>query len=150
MRNKIKRIKSIKNIAKVKGIFEVSFEKIFAFLKKYWVPIALTAGILIKMLFLKKPDVTLVDDIDKLQKIDKEERSKIQDALDQEQEKREKNSKELGQTLEQLQKERDGQLDRLETEKSIEVAKIIDEIGNDPNALADRLSESTGIRVEKK
>jgi len=89
----------------------------------------------------------LFDLLDNNRKRHDEEMSALKKAYEDELAKRDVAQKKLEQTLAQVEKQYEDSQKELDAEKRAEIKKIIQESHDDPNVLAQKLSESTGFKV---
>lgn len=100
--------------------------------------------------FFKRYDDGWAEKFEELQIGHEEQIKKIDAAREEERIRHKKNIEQLKSELEIVQKKYEDQKKALEIKKKTIVKKIVEESGNDPNALAQQLSEVTGFRIQKK
>lgn len=121
--------------------------KFWSWLKKYWQLILLIVGAIIAAIFFAGREVSFADDYKRIKEVHDEELKQIEEARAEERRKNAENAARLQKALAAVQKEYDSQREQLDNKKKKEIKKIVDEYGDDPVALAQRLSEATGFTV---
>lgn len=119
----------------------------WSYVKKYWQLGLLVIGAVVGMILLRQRSTSFVDDYNKLQEAHQKELDQIQKACDQEREQLEANQQKLQQALDVIQKQYAEQQKELDSKKQSEIEQIVKEHGDDPAALAQKLSEATGFTV---
>lgn len=115
--------------------------------KKYWQVAALVVGAVVGFLLLQRRENAFVEDFKKVQENHAEELKKIQAARDEERVRLVENQKKLETALSEIQKKYDAEERQFDAKKKAEVEQIVKEHGDDPDALAQKLSDATGFRV---
>lgn len=123
------------------------FATIWAYVKKYWGIAVLVIGALIAFFVFKHQDVSFADQLKKIQDAHDEELKQIQDARAEEQRQHAANEQKLQDTLAVVQKHYDEAQRDLDDKKKREIEQIVKDFGDDPLALAKKLSEATGMTV---
>lgn len=123
------------------------FSTIFAYVKKYWSLAALVVGTIVGVLLLRREQVGFADNLKKLQDAHDEEIKRIQAAREQEQREHEANLKKLQDALDAVQKHYDDAKKDLDDKKKREITDLVKQYGDDPDALAQKLSEATGFVI---
>lgn len=124
-------------------------QKIWLFVRKYWYVFTIIASCMLALILLRDTNVVtkLFDLLDNNRKRHDEEMSALKKAYEDELAKRDIAQKRLEQTLAQVEKQYEDSQKELDAEKRAEIKKIIQESHDDPNVLAQKLSESTGFKV---
>jgi len=124
-------------------------QKIWLFVRKYWYVFTIIASCMLALVLLRDTNVVtkLFDLLDNNRKRHDEEMSALKKAYEDELAKRDVAQKKLEQTLAQVEKQYEDSQKELDAEKRAEIKKIIQESHDDPNVLAQKLSESTGFKV---
>jgi len=123
------------------------FLKVWAWLKKYWGFVALIAGTIAGVFLFRKQDVSFADQMKKIQDAHEAEMKQINDARAEEARQHAANQKQLEVALAAVQVQYDAAMKDLDAKKRAEVADIVKQYGDDPVALAQKLSEATGFTV---
>lgn len=120
---------------------------IWSYLKKYWGIAALIIGTVFAVLFLRNRTETFADQLKKIQDAHDAEIKQIQAARDEEQRQRLADEKRLQDALSAVQQQYDAANKDLDAKKKAEIAVLVKQYGNDPTALAQKLSEVTGFVI---
>lgn len=120
---------------------------VLAYLKKYWQLILLVLGTVVAIFLFRQRNVSFADDYKKIQDAHQKELDDIQKARDQERTQLEANEAKLQAQLDAIQKQYVEQQKQLDDKKKAEIAQIIKDHGDDPDALAQQLSQATGFTV---
>lgn len=120
---------------------------IWAYVKKYWGIAALIIGAIVAFFVFKRQDVSFADQLKKIQDAHDVELKQIQDARAEEQRQHVANEQKLQDTLAVVQKHYDEAQRDLDDKKKREIEQIVKDYGDDPLALAKKLSEATGMTV---
>lgn len=118
-----------------------------SYIKKYWSVFLLVIGTVITYFLLRKQDNTFSEQLKKIQEIHENEIKKISEAHEEERAKNKENLEKLQLTLSIIQSKYDEAKQKLEVKKIKEIEIIVQEHGNDPNVLAQKLSEATGFKI---
>lgn len=122
--------------------------KVWEYVKRHWSVLLIVAALLATGFFLfRRQSSTFADQLKQVQTIHAEEVNKIEAARAEEQQKHAANVKQLQDSLDAAQHRYDEALKDLDAAKKAQAAAIIKQYGNDPVALAQKLSEVTGFRV---
>lgn len=119
----------------------------WAYVKKYWSYVALVLAVIFGYLLFRREQVDFADQLKKIQDAHDEELKKIQDARAQEEKQHEENEKKLQSALDAVQKQYDDAKKDLDAKKKKEIEDLVKQYGNDPTALAQKLSEATGFTI---
>jgi uncharacterized protein HemX len=120
---------------------------VWAYVKKYWSVFALVVAGIVGLVLLRRKDTSFSDDYRKIQEAHDQELKKIQDARSTERRELDANQHQLDKKLDQVEQQHQQQVKELDAEKQRVVDQIVVEHGNDPDALAERLAKSTGLKV---
>jgi len=122
--------------------------KVWEYVKRHWSVLLIAAVVLVAGFFLfRHQSGTFADQLKQVQTIHAEEVNKIEAARVAEQQQHAANVKQLQDNLDASQRRYDESLKDLDAAKKAQAAAIIKQYGNDPVALAQKLSEVTGFRV---
>lgn len=121
--------------------------KFWSWLKKYWQLILLILGAIVAAVFFTQRELSFADDYRRIKEAHDEELRKIEEARAEERRRHEENAARLQKALDAIQKEYDARREELDKKKKKEIEEIVDEYGDDPVALAHKLSEATGFTV---
>lgn len=120
---------------------------LWAHLKKNWqLVFAVIAGAVALVLFRQSQDKTL-EHIKKIQAAHDTEVKKINAARDEERAAHEANLRQLQKVLGDVQRQYDAAKVELDKKKRAEIADIVKKYGDDPGALAGKLSEVSGFKI---
>lgn len=120
---------------------------IWAYVKKYWSVAALVIATIAGYFFFHKEQVNFSDQLKKIQDIHDEELKKIQDARDQEAKEHLANEQQLKDALDAVQKHYDEAKQDLDVKKKKEVETLVTQYKDQPDVLAQKLSDATGFRI---
>ncbi len=121
----------------------------WAYVKKYaWIFFAVVAGVLAFVLLRKGDPTDLAQQIEAINKRHADEIKTIQDADAKQLADHAANEKKLQEALALLDERYKQQLNDLDEQKRAEVAKILAESGNDPQALAEALAKQLDLQVK--
>lgn len=123
------------------------FKKAGVFIKTNWKVISLVGAIVLGYLFFRRREKGFTEQLRQVQEVHRQEIEKIEAARAAERAQHAANEKMLRDALETVQLEYEKAKQELSASKKNEVKKIVKEVGNDPMALAQRLSEATGFRI---
>lgn len=123
------------------------FKKAGLFIKTNWKVIALCVITLAGYLLFKRAERGFTEQLREIKKIHAEEIKKIEQIRAEERALHEENERLLRDALAVVQQEYEKAKIELSESKKKEVKKIVNEIGKDPMALAQKLSEATGIKI---
>lgn len=126
------------------GIFN---QNILNFLKTNWIVLLLAAVCIFGYFQFKKSVTTNVEQLHKLQSIHESELKKINEAHDEERKAHEANIASLQQDLMTAQKQYSDAIAALEVNKQKKIDKLIGDLGDNPVALAKKISEVTGFKL---
>lgn len=125
----------------------MTFAIFLTYVKKYWQVALLIVGVIVGVVIFRRKDISFVEDYQKIQDVHKKELDAIQAANDEERKKLQANQAQLQTALDTIQKQYDSQQKQLDDAKKAEIAQIVKDHGNDPDALAQKLSDATGFKV---
>lgn len=125
----------------------ITLKIIWAFVKKYWQVVALVVGAIAAVFVFHERENTFTEDYNKIQDSHAKEIDAINKANDVERTQLVANQQKLQAALDAVQKQYDANTKQLDDNKKAEITQIIKDHGNDPVALAQKLSESTGFTV---
>ena len=125
----------------------VTLITIWTYIKKYWSYAALVLAVVFGYFLFHKEQVDFSAELKKIQDAHDAEIKQIQDARAQEQKEHEANVKKLQDTLDAVQKQYDAAQKDLDDKKKQEIIDLIKQYGDDPSALAQKLSDATGLTV---
>ena len=120
---------------------------VLSYVKKYWGIAALVVGAIVAFFLFKKQDTSFSDRLKQIQDAHDVELKQIQDARDEEEREHQANEKRLKDTLDAVQQQYDAAQKDLDDKKRQEVEDLVRQYGDDPDALAKKLSEATGFTV---
>lgn len=119
----------------------------WAYVKKYWSYAALVLAIIFGYLLFHKEQLDFADELKKIQDAHDAEIKKIQDARAAEEKQHEENEKKLQLALDAVQRQYDSAKKDLDDKKKKEIEDLVKQYGDDPTALAQKLSEATGFTI---
>ncbi len=120
----------------------------WSYVKKFWGIVALVAGVIVAFFLLRRRDATtFTDQLKKIQDAHDEEIRAIALAREEEQQQRLINEKRLQDALEAVQLQYNEAKKNLDSKKKKEIEDLVKEHGDDPEALARKLSELTGFVI---
>lgn len=125
----------------------VFLSKVWEYIKRHWSVLLIVALVVVGYFYFRHQSSTFADQMKQVQTIHSEELNKISAAREEEQQKHAANIKQLQDSLDAAQHRYDEALKDLDAAKKAQAAAIIKQYGNDPVALAQKLSEVTGFRV---
>lgn len=123
---------------------------IWAYFKKYWFIGVAVVGCIFFIIVKMRADAQITKLLKELQNNDvkhQEELKQIQEAHDKENIDHDAHLKQLEVTLADVERQYESAKASLDDEKRAEVKKIIEKYNDNPDELAKRLSEATGIPV---
>lgn len=123
------------------------FQKAWLIIKKWWGLAALIVMTILGYLFFRREQQSLADQFKKLQDSHDQEIKAIDDARIEEEKAHEANLKKMQDTLDAVQKQYDQQEKDLDDKKKAEIADLVKQYSDDPDTLAQKLSEATGFQV---
>jgi hypothetical protein len=123
------------------------FLKLWTFVKKYWKILALIVGAIVGFVLFQKQKTSFADDLKAINDAHDAEMKAIEAARAEEARKNAENSARLEAALVAVQKQYDEQKRALDAKKKAEIEQIVKDYGDDPNALAKKLSEVTGFVI---
>ena len=123
------------------------FKKFATTLKKYWQIFLLITLVIVFFIFNRKKNVDFSQRLEEIQASHQAELEKIENIRKQERLEHEENEKKLRQTLELLQAKYDEQMRIFDAKQKAEVEKLVKLYKNDPVALAEEVSKTTGFKI---
>lgn len=125
----------------------MTIRKIWSFVKTHWyIPVAIVIAVV--LFFISKGNSTgLFDIITKSRESHLKEVDKLNEIHAEEIEKRDVAIKKYNKTVEAVEKQYKEENKALNRKKKKQIKKIVDEVGEDPNELAKRISEATGFDI---
>lgn len=122
-------------------------QKAWLVVKKWWGLIVLVAATILGYFFFRRQEDSFADKFKKLQDSHDQEIKAIDDARIEEEKAHEANLKKMQDTLDAVQKQYDQQEKDLDAKKKAEIADLVKQYHDDPDTLAQKLSEATGFQV---
>lgn len=122
-------------------------KKAGVFIGTNWKIIALCGLVIVGYLLFRKREQGFAEKLKEIQDIHRQELKEIDKVRAEEKALYEANERRLRQALETVQLEYEKAKQELSNAKKKEVTKIVKDIGNDPMALAQKLSEATGFKI---
>lgn len=122
-------------------------KKAGVFIGTNWKIIALCGLVVVGYLLFRKREQGFAEKLKEIQDIHRQELKEIDKVRAEEKALHEANERRLRQALETVQLEYEKAKQELSNAKKKEVTKIVKDIGNDPMALAQKLSEATGFKI---
>lgn len=122
-------------------------KSVWAFLKKWWSLFALVIGGIFGVLLFVKRERTFADERKQINETHEEALRKINVIREEERAQHLANQQRLKDTLADIERQYNESKKQLDAKKKAEVTKIFNEHKNDPDALARRLSQATGLKV---
>lgn len=123
------------------------FKKFATTLKKYWQIFLLITLVIAFFIFNRKKNIDFSQRLEEIQASHQAELEKIENIRKQERLEHEENEKKLRQTLELLQAKYDEQMRIFDAKQKAEVEKLVKLYKNDPVALAEEVSKTTGFKI---
>ena len=123
------------------------FKKFATTLKKYWQIFLLITLVIVFFIFNRKKNIDFSQRLEEIQASHQAELEKIEKIRKQERLEHEENEKKLKQTLELLQAKYDEQMRIFDAKQKAEVEKLVKLYKNDPVALAEEVSKTTGFKI---
>ncbi len=124
---------------------------VWAWIKKHWRLVLAGIGSFFAFIagafLFKKQQTSYADQIKAINDAHALELQQINAARAQEEVQHQADLKKLNDTLAVVQAQYDAAQKQLDDQKKAEVAALVKQYGNDPNALAQKLSESTGFKI---
>lgn len=126
------------------------FQIIWAYTKKYWgIAVAVVVFVVFVIVKLRAADQIqkLLEQLAENDRLHKEELAKIQASHDAEIIEHAEHLKQLEVTLKDVEAQYVAAKSQLDVDKKAEIKKLVDQYFDDPDELAKRLSEATGIPI---
>ena len=124
------------------------FKIAFVYIKKYWwVGAAIAGFILFEVIFRTKASSDLASTLEAIQKRHDEELNAIKGADEARRKAYEENNRILQMRLAEIERQAAEAQVQLDSKKRSELEKILKDTNNDPDALAQKLSDATGFKV---
>lgn len=124
-----------------------TLKTIWAYVKKWWGLAALVIGAVVAFFVFRGQSTNFAERLKALQDVHDEELKKISDIRAQEQKEHIQNEKRLQETLDAVQRHYDEAKKQLDEKKKAEVEDIVTKFGDDPDAMARKLAEATGMTI---
>lgn len=125
----------------------IALQKFWLVLKKYWQLIALVVGAVVGLVLLRSKDVSFAEDVKKIVDAHNDEIKKIDDARAEEERQQQENLKRMQDALNAVQQQYDAAKQQLDSKKKQEIEQMVHDYKDDPAALAQKLSDTTGFRI---
>ena len=125
----------------------ILLQKSWAFFKKNWRYFLAIAGTLVAVLLLRRERTSLLEQIKLIQDSHEKELKAIEDAYKNQLKKNEEALALMQKRLVDIQKRYDEAKIELDTRKKKEIEDLLKKHGDDPDALAKKLSEATGFKI---
>lgn len=125
----------------------VALQVFWSYVKKYWGILAIVLGAIIGFLFFRRQSSNTADMIKQLNDAHALELKQINDARAAEEAQHQANENQLNAALAAVQKEYDAAQKQLDDTKKAEVAQLVKDYGNQPDVLAQKLSDTTGFKI---
>ena len=122
-------------------------QKSWAFLKKNWRYVLAAVGTVTAIFLFRRDRMSLLTQLKEISESHKKEIKKIEEAHEEERKKNAEALKLLQKRLVDVQKQYEEAKVELDAKKKAEIEKLIKKHGNDPKALAEKLSEVTGFKI---
>jgi hypothetical protein len=122
-------------------------QKFWIFLKKNGGYITVILGAVLAYILFQRKNASLLEQLRVVRETHEEQLKKIDAARKEEREKNAKELELLKKRLELVQKQYEDAKKDLDKKKKVEIENIIKKHANDPNALAQKLSEATGFQI---
>ena len=122
-------------------------QKFWVFLKQYWKYIFVGVASLAGILLFRNNRVNFLDQIDAIKRAHEEELRKIEAAREEERRKNKEALEKLQRRLEDVKRQYDEAKIELDRKKKKEIEDLMSKFGDDPQVLAEKLSEATGFKV---
>jgi len=124
-----------------------SLHTVWAYVKKYWAYVALVFAVIFGYFFFHKEQVDFADQMKKIKDAHDVEMKTIQDARDQEAKEHLENERKLQATLAAVQQQYDDAKKDLDDKKKKEVESLVKQYSDQPDVLAQKLSDATGFKI---
>ena len=128
----------------------LQFQIAWSYIKKYWGFAVIVVSAILLIIFKLEADSQLrrlQQELSDNEKRHQQELDDIRKAHDVENQEHDAHIKQLEDTLKQVEKQYEDAKSHLDDEKRAEIKQIIEKYSNDPNELAKKLSDATGIRI---
>lgn len=122
-------------------------QKFWVFLKQYWKYILIGGAAIIGALLLRGNRVNFMDQIEAIKKAHEEELRKIESAREEERKKNKEALEKLQRRLDEIKRQYEEAKIELDRKKKKEIEDLMSKHGDDPQVLAEKLSEVTGFKV---
>lgn len=119
----------------------------WSYVKKYWAYVALVVGAIVSAVLLKQQQTSVADQLKQVNDAHAAELKQINDAREAEEKQHLLDEQQLQTTLVSVEKQYDDQKKQLDDQKRAEVIAIVKQYGDDPVALAKKLSDATGFEI---
>lgn len=128
----------------------LQFQIAWSYIKKYWGFAVIVVSAILLIIFKLEADSQLrrlQQELSDNEKRHQQELDDIRKAHDVENQEHDAHIKQLEDTLKQVEKQYEDAKSHLDDEKRAEIKQIIEKYSNDPNELAKKLSDATGIPI---
>ena len=128
----------------------LQFQIAWSYIKKYWGFAVIVVSAILLIIFKLEADSKLrrlQQELSDNEKRHQQELDDIRKAHDVENQEHDAHIKQLEDTLKQVEKQYEDAKSHLDDEKRAEIKQIIEKYSNDPNELAKKLSDATGIPI---
>lgn len=122
-------------------------DKITPYVKKYWKIAVLIFSLIIGYVLFRRRESDFTKRLNDINSAHAKEIEKFESARREEKKRLEENERRLKETLEEVKKAYEAAKLELSKKKEKEIEKIVKEHGDDPDELAEILSESTGFKI---
>lgn len=122
-------------------------QKFWVFLKQYWKYILVGAAALVGALLLRGSKIDFFGQIEAIKKAHEEELRKIEAAREEERKKNKEALEKLQRRLDEIKRQYEEAKIELDRKKKKEIEDLMSKHGDDPQVLAEKLSEATGFKV---
>lgn len=119
----------------------------WTYIKKYWSYAALALAVVFGFLLFNKEKVDFSEQLKQIQDAHDAELKQIQAARAQEEQQHDANVKQLQDSLDAVQQHYDLAKKDLDDKKKQEIVDLVKQYGDDPTALAQKLSAATGFVI---
>lgn len=119
---------------------------VWSYCKKYWWIVAAIVGFILLRRWMNET-ADLAKTLDDIQKAHEEELKKIREADEERRKATQENIKKMQERLAAVEKQYEDAQEDLDEAKKAEIKRILEKDADDPEALAKKLSETTGFRI---
>lgn len=119
----------------------------WAYVKKYWGILVLVLGAILGIFLFRRQQSSFGDQLQKINDAHAVELKQINDAMTQEQKQHDADEAKLQATMASIQTQFDAAQKQLDDDKKAQVTALVKQYSNDPDTLAQKLSDATGFKV---